>query len=168
MPKYKGIECEGVCDRFGIKCANPDLYVEVATRYDAEPVRISGTMMIEKRKVEWAYYGLNVQGDNRKVTVNELARLIKDEHPYMGLGDRRELARKYYLSEFPCHLECTLTICGYCGQVHEQEMIHDETCDIIIAQDNQGETVEEENDLETEYIDPLWPEKEEQNDDDET
>ncbi len=168
MPTYKGIWCEGVCERFGINCQNEELYVDVATRYDAEPKRISGVMDIEGRKVEWAYYGLNVQDDKQKTVVNSLARIIKEEHPHMGLGDRRDLVRRYLLSEFPCHLECTLTHCAYSGTIHDQSMVRDNTCDVIIAQNNQGETVEEENDLETEYIDPLWPKKEEQNDNDET
>ncbi len=190
MPIYKDQPCEGTCERFGTKCFKPDLYVEIAERFDAEPDLIQGTLSFEGRDVAWAYYCLNVQGPNRKKAINDLARKLKEDSPSLSLKRRRDLSETYHLKELPCYLECTVTICMYCGNPHEAYMIRHEqkTCDVLIAQEKKvkaeqstlnhydqenGPKSEEETDeleLETEYIDPLWPvnEGQDENDDDET
>lgn len=187
MPEYKEQPCEGTCERFGNKCFKPDLYTEVAERYNAEPEKFEGTIRIGHRKVPWSFCGLNIQGPKRKQAINDLARKMKESQPVMPLKERRVLAEKYHLKELPCYLECTITLCIYCGNPHEDYMVRHErkTCDVLIAlkekteqstldhydQENgpkSEEETEEGDVLETEYIDPLWPKKEAKNDDDET
>jgi len=139
MPIYQDKECHGACENFGLPCVRPEHYVEVAERYNAQPVAPSGNLIVDGRDVPWSYWTLNIQSDDRERALDDLVAEDKrrsGENKYTD--DEVRLWAQAWLKEAPCYF-CDVTICGYCGNQHERYMIHDGTCDVKLSIESEQE-----------------------------
>ena len=133
MPYYQDKLCEGACERLGHKCIRPDMFVLIASEYGAVPKEITGEYEYPAGDGhtaigKWKYYALDVQGDNRKEALQETAEEMHQHLESEFLEESVSIVERYFLQEFPCHIECDIIICGYCGQQHEDHYIQDGLC----------------------------------------
>jgi len=141
MPTYQDQQCEGVCERLGHKCLRPDMFVRLASEYGAVPKEITGEFEypVEDGQTaigKWKYYALDVQGEGRQKALQDTAAKMHQETPiYETLEETITVVEQAFLQEFPCHLECDITICGYCGNQHEDHLIFQGGCEFMPAEE---------------------------------
>ena len=137
MPNYQDKYCEGACERLGHKCIRPDMFVLLASEYGAVPKEITGEFEypVEDGYTaihEWKYYALDVQGKDRQKALQATAEKMYLSSPdHITLEEMILVVERIFLQEFPCHLECDITICGYCGNQHEDKYISAEGCELM-------------------------------------
>jgi hypothetical protein len=136
MPTYQDLYCEGACERLGHRCIKPDLFVRLAEEHEATPKQISGKFQYadengRSQVGRWKYHALDVQGEQRSDLLQQIADRLHEQAPE-GLHETAEtllnVAEQSFLQEFPCHVECDITICGHCGRQHEDRGITPEGC----------------------------------------
>jgi len=119
MPKYLGVECIGACERIGYRCENQSLYKQLAKEFNAHVTRRRIHEEINGRVHTWYEWILDVPEENREAVIDlfDAAHMRKDPD--------------FWLGEFPCHSFCDLTVCGWCGTIHEEDYIHEDYCELF-------------------------------------
>lgn len=142
MPNYQDKQCEGACERLGQECIRKDMFTLVASEYGAVPKEITGEIQYgdtgDPKVAQWKYYALDVQGGSRKVVLNATAEKMHPDFQRIediSLEKMIDAIEQAFLQEFPCHMECDITICGYCGQQHEDKYIYDGGCELMPAEE---------------------------------
>jgi len=141
MPNYQDQFCEGACERLGHKCIRPDLFTLVASEFKAVPKLIAGETAYmdaagDTQVGQWQFYALDVQGMDRDHALHETTKKMYGDLGTADFDKAKTIVERRFLQEFPCHLECDITICGYCGQQHEDRYIHDGYCELAPMPDD--------------------------------
>ena len=123
MPTYQNKPCEGTCERLGQRCQRATHYTEQAERFSAKPKQFTSTFKYNTpAEVTWYFWGLGVPEKKEKSVCAAMAACSPE------LVDEAGQVWPYWLKEFPCYLDCPITICGYCGKQHEKDLIREGYC----------------------------------------
>ena len=124
MPFYNGVECVGACERAGYTCIEPSIFKKVARFYNANIEMWEDNAEDSYGRPftirEWV---LKIPDDRREEAVKELER--------SDVGLDPEFNPDFWLREIPCHTECPMIVCGYCGEVHHSRYTHEADCALI-------------------------------------
>lgn len=123
MPTYQNKPCEGTCERLGQPCQRAAHYTEQAERFSAKPKQFTSTFKYNTpTEVTWYFWGLGVPEKKEGLVYAEMAACSPE------LVDETGQVWPYWLKEFPCYLDCPITICGYCGKQHNKNLMREGYC----------------------------------------
>jgi hypothetical protein len=123
MPDYQNKPCEGTCERLGQPCKRAEHYTKQADRFSAKPKQFNSTFKYNTpAEVTWYFWGLGIPEKKEGLVFAEMATCSPE------LVDEHGVIWPYWLKEFPCYLDCPITICSYCGEQHLKDLVREGYC----------------------------------------
>jgi hypothetical protein len=120
MPNYNGTFCTGACERLGHGCVRSRLFTACAAEFsattiDRTEIQVDTDEQGYEYPTEHTTTVLAVPLERQDEVAATLRRTFPDQTPEQVINN--------WAGEFPCHIECDITICGVCGRQHEANQI---------------------------------------------